>query len=537
MKTGQPRIDPVTLEVIWTRVGSMVDEAAKVIARTAFSTLSNEANDFACVMTDARGNSLAENSGSIPSFIGTLPATVRHFIDRMGVDTMRPGDVLVTNNPWLGTGHLNDVSLVKPIFRNGRIVAFGSSTSHMPDIGGKIRSIEPKEMFEEGLHLPLMHLIREGVTDETLLTVIRANVRTPEQTVGDIFAQAGALDLLERRLLEMMDDYRLESLEEIADELFSRAEAAMRKAIEAVPDGIYRYEMETDGLDEPFIFKCAVTVNGSEINVDYAGTSPQQPRAVNTVMAYTFAMSVYALKCILLPGLPNNGGMFRSITVTAPEGSLVNPRFPASCGGRASVGHYLPIMIFGALAPVLPERVMAGAGSPLWILTQTGVRPDGMTYANVLFFNGGMGAMLGKDGASCLSWPSNISSTPIEVAERNSPLFFHHKRLRPDSGGGGKHRGGLGQDIMMESESATPIAVGFITERTRVPAPGLHGGAPGGVGAVLINGRHVDNRLQHTLKRGDTIVMSTPGGGGAGDTRDRSAALIERDRRLGYTGR
>jgi N-methylhydantoinase B len=529
------RIDPVTLEVIWTRVGSMVDEAAKVIARTAFSTLSNEANDFACVMTDARGNSLAENSGSIPSFIGTLPATVRHFISQMGKEKMRPGDVLVTNNPWLGTGHLNDVSLVKPIFRNGQIVAFGSTTSHMPDIGGKIRSIEPKELFEEGLHLPLMHLIREGKTDETLLTLIRANVRTPEQTVGDIFAMVGALDLLERRLTEMMEDYGLASLEDIADELFARAEAAMRRAIEAVPDGVYPYAMETDGLGQPFRFRCTVTVKGSEIVVDYSGTSPQQPRAVNTVMAYTFAMSVYALKCLLLPTLPNNAGMFRSITVMAPEGSLVNPRFPASCGGRASVGHYLPVMIFGALAPVLPDRVIAGAGSPLWILTQTGVRANGMTYANVLFFNGGMGAMLSKDGPSCLSWPSNISSTPVEVAERNSPLFFRHKRLRPNSGGRGKHRGGLGQDMLMESESETPIAVGFITERTRVPAPGLHGGAPGGRGAVLINGKKVDNRLQHTLVKGDTILMSTPGGGGAGRSRERPAALRRRDRKLGYT--
>ncbi len=528
------RIDPVTLEIIWTRIGSMVDEAAKVIARTAFSTLSSEANDFACVLTDARGNSLAENTGSIPSFIATLPATVRHMIDGIGTRNMRPGDVLVTNNPWQGTGHLNDVCLVRPIFRDGHLVAFGASTSHVPDIGGKIRSIEPKELFEEGFHIPLMHLLREGKPDESLLTLLRTNVRTPDQTVGDIFAQVGALDVLERRLLEMMAEYELASLEAAAHSLFDRAEAAMRKAILDLPDGRYRYAMTTDGLDAPFEIKVAVTVKGSGILVDYAGTSPQQPRAVNTVWAYTYAMTAYALKCMLLPNLPNNAGMFRSLTVTAPEGSLVNPRFPASCGGRASVGHYLPVAIFGAMAEAVPDRVIAGAGSPLWILTQTGVRKDGMTYATVLFFNGGMGALKAKDGANCLSWPSNISSTPVEIAERNGPLFFHHKRLRPGSGGAGKHRGGLGQEVLIESLSETPIAVGFIAERTHFPAPGLGGGKPGGLGAVMINGKTVDNRLQHTLVKGDTILMATPGGGGYGDPVERPSRLSERDEAMGY---
>ncbi|MBV9521833.1 MAG: hydantoinase B/oxoprolinase family protein [Alphaproteobacteria bacterium] len=528
------RIDPVTLEIIWTRIGSMVDEAAKVIARTAFSTLSSEANDFACVLTDARGNSLAENTGSIPSFIATLPATVRHMIDGIGTQRMRPGDVLVTNNPWQGTGHLNDVCLVRPIFRDGILIAFAASTSHVPDIGGRIRSIEPKELFEEGFHIPLMHLLRAGEPDETLLRLLRTNVRTPDQTVGDIFAQVGALDLLERRLLEMMADYALPSLEAVADALFGRAEAAMRKAIRALPEGTYRYAMTTDGLDAPFEIKVAVRVAGSEIAVDYAGTSPQQPRAVNTVWAYTYAMTAYALKCMLLPNLPNNAGMFRSIAVTAPEGSIVNPRFPAACGGRASVGHYLPVAIFGALAEAVPDRVIAGAGSPLWILTQTGVRKEGTTYATVLFFNGGMGALAGKDGANCLSWPSNISSTPVEIAERNGPLFFHHKRLRPDSGGAGTRRGGLGQEILIESLSETPIAVGFIAERTRFPAPGLRGGAPGGLGAVLVNGAIVDNRVQHTLDKGDTILLATPGGGGYGAPEGRPRPQAERDRALGY---
>src|SRR5439155_126348 len=285
------RLDAITLEVLWTRLISVVDEAAKAIVRTSFSTLSNEANDFACMLTDARGYSLAQNSGSIPSFIGTLPATVRHFLRAMGASAMRPGDVLITNDAWMGTGHMSDVCVLKPIFRAGRLVAFSATTSHMPDIGGRLRAIEAREVFEEGLHIPLMKLIREGRADDTLIEMIRANVRTPDQTVGDIWAQVGA-----------------------------------------------------------------------------------------------------------------NEGMYLPIRVTEPEGCLLNPRFPAAVVSRAVTGHYVPVLLFGALHQVVPDRVMAGAGSPLWAVQQTGLRADGRPYTNIFFFNGGMGATPTKDGESVLSW-------------------------------------------------------------------------------------------------------------------------------------
>jgi N-methylhydantoinase B/oxoprolinase/acetone carboxylase alpha subunit len=235
------RLDAITLEVLWTRIISIVDEAAKAIVRTSFSTLSNEANDFACVLTDARGGALAQNSGSIPSFIATLPATVRHFLREMGEDGLGPGDVLITNNPWMGTGHLSDVCVVKPLFRSGRLVAFSATTSHMPDIGGRVRAIEAREVFEEGIHIPLAKLVRAGRRDDTLIQLVRANVRTPDQTLGDIWAQVSANELMERRVLRLMEDYGLDALTELADELFSRSEAAMRQAIRAVPDGTYRY--------------------------------------------------------------------------------------------------------------------------------------------------------------------------------------------------------------------------------------------------------------------------------------------------------
>ena len=529
------RFDAVTLEVLWTRLISVVDEAAKAIVRTSFSTLSNEANDFACVLTDARGFALAQNSGSIPSFIGTLPATVRHFLSEFGAGGMKPGDVFITNDPWQGTGHMSDVCLVKPIFHRDRLVAFSATTSHMPDIGGRIRAIEARELFEEGLHIPLARLRRAGETDQTLVQLIRANVRTPDQTTGDIWAQVSANELMDSRVTRLMDDYDLTSLDAVGDELFARSERAMRHAISAVPDGTYRFALETDGFEQPYRFKIALKVRGDEITADYTGTSPAQPRAINCVMAYTYAMTAYAVRCALLPGLPNNEGMYRPVKVEAPEGCILNPKFPAAVVSRAQTGHYVPVLVLGALHQIIPDKVMAGAGSPLWAVAQSGTRDDGRPYTNVLFFNGGMGATAVKDGEHVLSWPSNISSTPVEIAERNSPLFFRHKRMRAASGGQGRFRGGLGQDVLFESRSRRPIVLSFMAERTRFPAPGLAGGGPGGLGDVRINGRKVDHRRQHVLNHGDTVLVSTPGGGGYGPPRARAQALRKRDVEMGYS--
>lgn len=528
--------DAVRLELIWSRLISIVDEAAKAIVRTSFSTLSNEANDFACVLTDAQGRSVAQNTGAIPSFIATLPATVRHFIDAFGTAQMRPGDVFITNDPWRGTGHLSDVCLVRPIFHGERLVGFSSTTAHVPDIGGRLRAIESRQIFEEGLQIPLMKLIDGGEVDQTLVRLIRQNVRTPEQTLGDIWAQLSANELMGRRVLELLRDQRLDHLGDFTVEILARAEGAMRAAIQALPDGTWHFGLDTDGAEQPYHFQVAVTVAGDAIDIDFAGTSPTQPRAINCVMAYTYAMAAYAIKALLLPELPNNDGMFRAIAVRAPEDCLVNPRFPAAVVARSNTGHYVPVCVFGALQPVLPERVMAAAGSPLWVFTLTGVNADGRSFANVLFYNGGMGATRDEDGESCLSWPSNISSTPVEVAERNGPLLCHYKRLREGSGGAGRRRGGLGQEIAFEMLSERPVVGLFMTERTRFAAPGFDGGGAGAPGQVEINGAAIDTHRQHVLQRGDTVVLRSPGGGGYGDPAEREAALTEIDQRRGYLG-
>lgn len=534
-QTAAAAFDPVTLEILWSRMISAVDEAAKALRRTSFSTLVNESNDFACVLTDAEGKSLAQNTESIPSFIGTLPVTVKHFIAEIGLENMVPGDVLVTNTPWVATGHLNDISVAQPIFHNGRIVAFAASTAHAPDIGGKVRSVEAREVFEEGFHIPTMKLVNAGEPDATLWKLLRAAVRTPDQTEGDLWAQLTGLELMERRLLELMTEYGLDDLDGFGAEVLGRCEGAMRKAIAALPDGTYDYAFQTDGITDPLDFKVAVTICGDCIAVDFAGTSPQVDRAINCTMTYTFSMASYALKCALLPELPNNEGIFRCIEVRAPEGTIVNPTHPVAVGGRMATGHYVPIAIFGALAPILGERMIAASGSPLWSIIQTGVRAGGKTYANVLFFNGGMGATAGGDGQSTYSWPSNISNVPVELIERNSALMVHRKALRPDSGGEGTTRGGLGQEIHLEVRTDTPIGMIFMAERCRFPAPGFRGGKAGALGEVRIDGEVVDHRRNVVLKNGQTITLSTPGGGGFGTPDKRNPDDLERDRRAGYT--
>lgn len=533
--TANQSFDAVTLEILWRRMISAVDEAAKALRRTSFSTLVNESNDFALVVTDAKGQSLVQNTESIPSFIGTLPVTVKEFIRQIGLDDMRPGDVLVTNTPWIATGHLNDITVAKPVFRNGRIVAFAASTAHAPDIGGKVRSAEAREIFEEGFHIPVMKLVNEGRMDETFIRLLRAQVRTPDQTEGDLWAQLTGLDLLERRLGDLMGEYGLDSLDGFAAEILSRCETAMRAAIRALPDGTYPYVFQTDGLAEPFHYQVAVTVAGDSVSVDWAGTGPQVDRAINCPITYTYAMTAYALKCALLPNLPNNEGIFRCIDVAAPEGSLVNPRYPASVGGRMATGHYIPVAIFGALQSVLGDAVLAASGSPLWSVIQTGVRPNGQTYANVLFFNGGMGATGSGDGQSTYAWPSNVSNVPVELIERNAPMLVHMKEMRADSGGPGKHRGGLGQEIVFEVTSETPVGMIFMAERCRFAAPGVAGGGDGALGELTIDGREIDHRQNVVLKKGQVVRLATPGGGGFGPRTERDPSAIAQDRKLGLT--
>ena len=528
--------DPITLEVLWTRLVSTVDEAAAALVRTSFSTVVRDSHDFSCVITDASGRSLVQATDSIPSFIATLPATIKHFLDVYPAEELKPGDVLITNDIWMGTGHLPDISVGKPIFHNGKLVGFAGSTAHAPDIGGKIRSPEPREVFEEGFQIPIMKLMKAGEVDETFIRLLRQNVRAPDEVVGDLYAQLTALDLMERRAGDVMTQYGLEDLASLASEIQNRSERAMRAAIRELPDGTYTNEMPTDGLDVPVTLKVAVTIDGEEVRADYTGSSPQVGKAINCAMCYTYAMTVYAIKCAAAPDLPNNEGSVAPISAFAPERTIVNPLFPASGGSRALIGHFLPALIFGALSKVVPDRIMAGTGSPLWCVNLAGVKSNGKPFANLFFFNGGMGATHRTDGQNCLSWPSNISSTPTEVIEQLSPMRIHRRAFRTNSGGEGRYRGGLGQEVEFEFLNESPAALAMLAERTKTSAPGIGGGEKGALGKLEINGVNVDPKAQHIVQKGDRLVLATPGGGGYGKRSDRDVGDMERDKILGYAG-
>lgn len=526
--------DPIVLEVLWTRMISIVNEASVAIQRTAFSTLVREAQDFSCIITDEKGQGLVQPPTSIPSFIGTLPETVRHFLSEFPVDTLVPGDVLVTNDPWRGTGHLSDVSVAKPIFYGGRVVGFAASTAHLPDMGGQTGSSESRDVYEEGFQIPVMKLLSAGKRDESLLRILAMNVRVPDEVLADLFAQVAALDLMDQRTTALMREYGLPDLTELAREIHDRSEAATRKAIAALPDGISNYVVKTDGMSPPVEIHVSVEVRGEEMVVDFAGTSPQADRAVNSAMCYTRAYTMYGLKSILSAEIPNNEGSGRPITIKAPEGSVVNHKFPRSGCSRALIGHYLPFAVFGALAPLIPDRIMAGPGSPVWSILMRGVWEDGRAFANKFFFNGGMGANHRADGINTMSWPTNLSITPAEMIEQQVPCRVTYKKLRPGSGGAGRNRGGLGQDIMVESRNDTPMVLVFQGERTVHPAPGIAGGQPGATGELYLDGERIDPKKQHSLKPGGKVLMRLPGGGGFGDPQERTAAARERDGELGY---
>jgi N-methylhydantoinase B len=511
--TGQ--FDPISLKILWNRLIAIVDEAAATLVRTSFSTLVRESNDFACVLLDQNGRSLAQNSASIPSFIGTLPITVRHFLRRFPPDRLAPGDVLITNDPWMATGHLPDITIAMPIFRNGRLIGFSASVAHSPDIGGRLRGPDARQVYEEGLHLPILKLYDAGRLNEMLIEIIRRNVRVPDQVIGDLFAQVVANELASARLQRLLDEHGINDLTELASAIHGQSERAMRRAILEMPDGDYESEVRPDGDEEELLIKLRLTVAGDEVTADYAGSSRQVDRALNTVLNYTFAYTAYPIKCLTTPEIPNNEGSFDPITVTAPEGSILNPRFPAAVGGRALIGHFLSAAVFQALAPVIPEQVQAPSGSPLWCLTITGEhREEG--YAGVYFFNGGQGASAHQDGISCLSFPSNVSNTPIEVMEAGTPLRIERKALRPGSGGAGRHRGGLGQDLEVRLLADRPAAVAFLADRLRNPAEGVLGGEPGARGAVYHNGEPINPKKQVVIQSGDVLRLSTPGGGGFG---------------------
>jgi N-methylhydantoinase B len=525
------KFDPISLEIMWNRLISVVDEAAATLVRTSFSTIVKESNDYSCVLLDAKGNSVANNTASIPSFIATLSRTMSHFLKKFPQDQWEPGDVVMTNDPWLASGHLPDITMAMPIFHKGKLVAFAGTIAHSPDIGGSIWSADTRELFEEGIRIPVMKLYCAGKPNEMLMEIIRANVRVPEMVFGDLNAQITAQTMCRNRLVEFLDETGLDDLVDLAREIQSRAERVMRKAILEVPDGVYEKTVEMDGFDEPLIIQCRITIKGDELEIDFEGSSPQIGRALNCVMNYTYSYATYPIKCALDPFTPKNEGSYRPISIKAPEGSILNPRVPAPVNARQLIGHMLSAAVFGALVKAVPEKIMAESGSqPTLRALFTGVGLDDENFSSILFANGGMGARYDKDGIACTPFPTNSTCGSIEVFESTVPLLFWKKEMIKDSGGAGRFRGGIGQEIILEVISRDPIRVSLLTDRHRHPAQGYMGGLAGMPNRIVLNdGQFIHPKSQTTLKPGDRLTINYAGGGGFGPPEGRDIETVEED--------
>jgi len=528
----------IDLQIMWNRLLAVVEEQAQTLLRTAFSSIVREAGDLSAGIFDARGRMLAQAVTGTPGHVNSMAESVKHFIGHFGLQNMQPGDAYITNDPWLGTGHLNDFVITTPCFYRGRLIGLFSCTSHLMDIGGIGFGPDGTDVFMEGLYIPFLKILDAGKVNETLMAMIRANTRQPIDTVGDVYSLAACNDVGCKRLVEMMEEFELETLDLLAEHICAKSRVAVLAEIAALPKGSWSNSMTTDGFDGPITLRATTTIKADGIHVDYTGTDRQVRRGINVPLAYTTAYTVFGLGCIVASKIPNNAGSLSPLTVSAPPGTILNAVKPAAVCIRHVIGQMLPDVVFGCLAQALPERVPAEGTSCLWNLIVRGAVPDrrGGNYAfsMAITSNGGTGARPQADGLSATAYPSGVKGTPIEIAEAITPLLFWKKELRPGSGGAGRTRGGLGQIIEIESAIAEPFELLAAFDRIDFPPRGRAGGQPGAAGAVAIKGgRKLHGKGTQMVAAGERLVVMTPGGGGLGGAEARDPALVAADQREG----
>ncbi|SFH97692.1 hydantoinase B/oxoprolinase family protein [Albimonas pacifica] len=531
-------LSPIELQIMWSRLIAVVEEQAQTLLRTAFSPIVRECGDLSAGVFDVEGRMLAQAVTGTPGHVNSMAESVRHFLDRFPPETMEAGDIYITNDPWMGTGHLNDFVLTTPCFLDGRLVALFSCTSHLMDIGGIGFGPDATDVFMEGLSIPFLKLASKGELNETLLAMIRANTRLPVDTEGDVYSLAACNDVGCLRLQAMMREFGLESLDALATHILDRSREAVLEEVRALPKGTWASSMTVDGYDAPVTLACTVTVHDEGIHVDFDGTGPQSPRGINVPMSYTTAYTVFGLGCVVASRVPNNAGSLGPLTVSAPEGCILNAVKPAPVASRHVIGQMLPDVVFGALRQAVPTRVPAEGTSCLWNLNVRGVaaESDGnYGFSMAVTSNGGTGARPSRDGLSATAYPSGVKGTPVEIAEAITPLVFRRKELRADSGGAGRTRGGLGQVIEVESRIGKPFELLAAFDRIDHPARGVDGGGDGEAGSVaLASGRTLKGKGFQTVPPGDRLIVNTPGGGGIGPAAERPAEAVARDLAEGY---
>jgi N-methylhydantoinase B len=532
----------VSQQVMWNRLISVVEEQAQALIRTAFSTSVREAGDLSAGVYDTHGRMLAQAVTGTPGHVNAMADAVGHFIRRIGRQNMFPGDVYVTNDPWEGTGHLHDITMVTPAFRNGVLVGFFACTAHVVDVGGRGFGADGNSVYEEGIYLPIMKFAERGKVDETLLRIIRGNIREPDQVVGDMYALATCNEIGQRRLNDMMDEFGLDDLDGIAAFILENSRRATLERIAALPRKEATGEMTVDGFDTPITLKVKVTVHQDRIVTDFTGSSPVDRKGINCPLVYAKAYACYALKCAIAPDIPNNHAALEPFEVTAPENTIVNALHPAPVALRHIVGHFVPDTVYNAFDKIVLGLVPTeGAGCLCNFQLSLRPRsdapaPKGARRSEVLIFNsGGSGARPDLDGLNATAFPSGVMTMPVEATEHAGPVIVWRKELRPDSGGAGKTRGGLGQHMEVGAVEGHEFDFQAMLDRAAHPARGRRGGADGGPTEIAQDdGTAMRVKGKQFVPHGRKVVMAFPGGGGYGDPADRERALVRRDLARGY---
>lgn len=520
--------DAVSLGIMWDRLVSLTDEIVSTLVRSSFSTIVYESYDLSCVVLDADTNSIAQGTFGIPAFIGSAPVTLRHMLKRFPAETLKPGDIVVTNDPWLGTGHLFDITMMRPVFRKGRIVAYTVSITHLPDIGGNGFGSASTEVYQEGLRLPICKLYDAGKINDLIVEIIRTNVRVPEQVMGDIMANVSCNEVGGRELLAFMDEYGLDDLRELSAAIRGQSERAMRAKISEFRDGTYRNRIKVEGFGEPVEFVVRVDVKGDSVEIDFDGTSGCVRAGVNVPICYTNAMGLHAIKSLTLPSIPNNEGSVAPIKVTAPPGCILNALPPFPTGGRHAMGHFVTPTIYGALAEAAPDRVQADSGM-MNLITFQGRRRDDRAFSCLYFAAGGYGALENLDGWATLPHPSNMAVVPVEIWETLTNMTIESKRLLTDSGGPGRWRGGLGQEVVLRNDTGHTLTMLGMGNRMEFPARGQFGGGAGTLRVHAVDGQPVHAKGRIDVAPGAHITVTEAGGGGYGDPRQRARDAVRAD--------
>ncbi len=544
--TTPSALDRLHRQIMWNRLLSVVEEQAQTLIRTAFSTSVREAGDLSAGVFDLQGRMLAQAVTGTPGHVNAMAASVGFFLDKYPAAAMEEGDVYITNDPWLGTGHMHDFTVVTPTFLKGRPVGLFASTSHVVDVGGRGFGADARQVYEEGLAIPIMPLAKRGQMNESLLEILRINVREPVQVEGDLYSLAACNETGSERLLDMMAEFELETLDDLAETVIENSRQAMLEEIRALPFGTYENAMRIDGFEKDIDLVAQLTIGEDGIDIGFAGTSPVSSYGINVPLTYTQAYASFGVRCVVGSRVPNNAGSLAPVRVTAPEGTILNAPRPCAVTARHVIGQMLPDVVLGCLHQATTDAVPAEGTSCLWILTLLGghgivgdadygaARP----FTVSMFHTGGTGGRPGKDGLNATAFPSGVRNTPLEINETVAPIVVWRKEYRSDSGGPGRHRGGTGQIMEIGHAENAPFAINAMFDRVKHPPRGRSQGADGERGRVhLKSGTALNGKGRQTVPAGDRLVLEMPGGGGLGDAMMRAPEAVVRDVRDGMVSR